>query len=85
MEDDNARQSPKASSRAPGATIFNDLVSNVTYAERGSTVGQYFEGSNFYVYIHGSADPAGDWWLSERPQQTVHRGTGVLVNCHLDS
>ncbi|KAG5984064.1 hypothetical protein E4U55_006199 [Claviceps digitariae] len=84
-EEGDARQTPGAFARAPGATIFNDLISNVTYAERGSTVGQYFEGNNFYVYIHGSEDPEGDWWLSGKPQRILHRGAGVLVNCHFDS
>ncbi|GAB0136442.1 hypothetical protein EsDP_00004743 [Epichloe bromicola] len=83
--EDGARESSTAVARPQGATIFNDLVSNVTFAERGSTVGQYFEGSNFYVYIHGSEDPEGDWWLSENPQKIARRGAGVLVNCHLDS
>ncbi|KAG6040582.1 hypothetical protein E4U41_000090 [Claviceps citrina] len=84
--EEDARQPGQASStRVQGATIFNDLISNVTYAERASGVGQYFEGNNFYVYVHGSEDPEGDWWLSERPQRVIYRGAGVLVNCHFDS
>lgn len=83
--EDGARESSGAVARPRGATIFNDLISNVTFAEHGSTVGQYFEGNNFYVYIHGSEDPEGDWWLSENPQKIARRGAGVLVNCHLDS
>ncbi|KAG5926562.1 hypothetical protein E4U42_003157 [Claviceps africana] len=82
---DDAPRLPGSFARPPGATIFNDVISNVTYAERGSTVGQYFEGNNFYVYIHGSEDPEGDWWLSGKPQRILHRGAGVLVNCHVDS
>ncbi|KAG6258833.1 hypothetical protein E4U24_000904 [Claviceps purpurea] len=83
--ENDGQNSRGASARAPGATIFNDLISNVTFAERGSTVGQYFEGNNFYVYIHGSDDPEGEWWLSKNPQRTAQRGAGVLVNCHFDS
>ncbi|KAG6011951.1 hypothetical protein E4U54_007824 [Claviceps lovelessii] len=84
-EEGDARQAPETFARDPGATIFNDLISNVTYAERGSSVGQYFEGNNLYVYIHGSEDPEGDWWQPGKPQRTLYRGAGVLVNCHFDS
>ncbi|KAK2601619.1 hypothetical protein QQS21_004854 [Conoideocrella luteorostrata] len=79
------QNSAAVSSTPLGATIFDDLISNVTYAQRSSTVGQYFESSNFYVYIHGSEDPEGDWWTYEGAQRTTHRGAGVLVNCHFDS
>lgn len=73
------------SSPEPGATIFDDTISNVTYTLRDSPVGQYFEGSNLYVYIHGTEDPGGDWWRSGEVGLLARRGSGVLVNCHFDS
>lgn len=82
----------RATQRAPGATIFDDLVSNVTFTDGGLKVGglgpltiQYFEGTNFYVYIHGKDDPEGDWWLNSRGLDAFQGKGGVLVNCHFDS
>lgn len=78
-------------------TVFDDQVSNVTWsynserrigANIGSSspwTGQYFEGNNFYVYIHGRDDPPGDWWLSDSRVDKLSGKGGVLVNCHFDS
>ncbi|OPB44880.1 Peptidase family M28 protein [Trichoderma guizhouense] len=82
-------------SRAPGATIFDDRISNVTWTvdsllqstKGGSKTwqGYYFEGDNFYVYIHGKEDPEGDWWSSQVGAAKYSQSGGVLVNCHFDS
>ncbi|RDA88800.1 hypothetical protein CP532_5525 [Ophiocordyceps camponoti-leonardi (nom. inval.)] len=75
--------------QAPGAVIFDDRVSNVTYTYRASSsspwAGEYFEGSNVYVYVRGKEDPNGDWWVSPSAMSSRHTGGGVLVNCHFDS
>ncbi|RCI16084.1 hypothetical protein L249_1835 [Ophiocordyceps polyrhachis-furcata BCC 54312] len=76
--------------RAPGAVIFDDRVSNVTYTYQASGsspwAGEYFEGSNVYVYVRGKEDPDGDWWVSQSIMSSSrHTGSGVLVNCHFDS
>ncbi|UKZ83905.1 hypothetical protein TrVFT333_011720 [Trichoderma virens FT-333] len=81
--------------RAPGATIFDDRISNVTWTvdsllqstKGGSKTwqGYYFEGDNFYVYIHGKEDPEGDWWASQAGAAKYSKSGGVLVNCHFDS
>lgn len=72
---------------APRVTIFDDRVANVTYTSKGAQywTGQYFEGSNVYLYIHGKEDPQGDWWASEKALPVSRRTGGVLVNCHFDS
>ncbi len=90
LESAAERDVGKATERAgkpPGATIFDDRVSNVTYTYGGrfSVVGQYFEGNNVYVYIHGKEDPEGDWWLTEEGIKASRHSGGVLVNCHFDS
>ncbi|KAF4470568.1 aminopeptidase Y [Fusarium albosuccineum] len=83
-------------SKPVGATIFNDETSNVTWTYntarrtntnigKGSWMGQYFEGNNYYVYIHGKNDPEGDWWRSESTYKKFRGEGGVLVNCHFDS
>ncbi|PFH61079.1 hypothetical protein XA68_18287 [Ophiocordyceps unilateralis] len=71
----------------PGAAIFDDGVSNVTYTYQTATewVGEYFEGSNVYVYIRGKEDPRGNWWISQQAADAKRRNGGVLVNCHFDS
>lgn len=79
--------------RPRGATIFDDRISNVTWtvdsllrsAKSGAQTwqGYYFEGDNFYVYIHGQDDPEGEWWKSQNNAQ--YNPGGVLVNCHFDS
>lgn len=66
--------------------IFSDMVSNASFAEggRGGTPGisVYFEGTNIIVYIRGSEDEPGEWYLKkEKPKG---KG-GVLVNAHYDS
>ncbi|KAK1237358.1 hypothetical protein MKX08_002983 [Trichoderma sp. CBMAI-0020] len=79
--------------RPRGATLFDDRTSNVTWtvdsllrsAKSGAQTwqGYYFEGDNFYVYIHGQDDPEGEWWKS--PNDAQYNPGGVLVNCHFDS
>ncbi|XWX00496.1 hypothetical protein V2A60_008516 [Cordyceps javanica] len=79
--------------RAPGVTLFDDNISNATFITEstvkgrnaGSQSGQYFEGTNFYAYIHGKEDPEGEWWNSEDAAETFRGKGGVLVNCHYDS
>ncbi|PNY29796.1 Peptide hydrolase, partial [Tolypocladium capitatum] len=82
--------------RPPRATLFDDQTSNFTRIYdagaglsgdiRASTwTGQYFEGNNYYIYIHGKEDPEGDWWLSDTVYNGSRANRGVLVNCHFDS
>ncbi|KFG78944.1 putative zinc metalloprotease [Metarhizium anisopliae] len=80
-------QAAEVSARPRGATLFDDRISNVTMTnpQPNNTMGRYFEGNNFYVYIHGSEDPEGDWWTSDNVQRVARNGAGVLVNCHFDS
>ena len=74
----------EASGESPSVVVFNDMTSNLTFsgAATGSPVtSTYFEGTNIIVYVRGSRDPDGDWWLSgEKPDLG-----GVLVNAHYDS
>ncbi|OAA52928.1 peptidase family M28 family [Cordyceps fumosorosea ARSEF 2679] len=78
---------------APGVTLFDDNISNATFITEntvkgrnaGAQSGQYFEGTNFYAYIHGKEDPEGEWWNSEDAAETFRGKGGVLVNCHYDS
>lgn len=83
-------------SRPRGATLFDDKISNVTWTyntarptgtniAKGTWMGQYFEGNNYYVYIHGKDDPEGEWWRSESAYKKFRGQGGVLVNCHFDS
>ena len=79
--------------RAPGVTLFDDQVSNSTFMTEATVKGrgpsenhaQYFEGTNFYAYIHGKEDPEGEWWTSPEAAETFRGKGGVLVNCHYDS
>ncbi|KPM37835.1 Vacuolar membrane protease [Neonectria ditissima] len=82
-------------SRPPGVTLFDDQISNLTWTyHKYKRVGdnfvnhtwgaQYFEGNNFYIYIHGKDDPEGDWWHT-RSRKPFHGTGGVMVNCHFDS
>ncbi|KAK7426627.1 hypothetical protein QQZ08_006805 [Neonectria magnoliae] len=90
-DDDDVR----SGSRPPGVTLFDDQISNLTwtynkYKRVGANFGkpiwgsQYFEGNNFYIYIHGKDDPEGDWWRT-RSRKPFQGPGGVLVNCHFDS
>ncbi|KAF5020621.1 hypothetical protein F66182_7352 [Fusarium sp. NRRL 66182] len=83
-------------SKPRGATLFDDKISNVSWTyntarRTGSNIskarwlGQYFEGNNYYVYIHGTDDPEGDWWRDESKYKKFRGQGGVLVNCHFDS
>ncbi|PHH75851.1 hypothetical protein CDD80_2016 [Ophiocordyceps camponoti-rufipedis] len=70
-----------------GATIFDDRVSNVTYTYPTASggAGEYFEGSNVYVYIRGKEDATGNWWTRKQATDFSRHTGGVLVNCHFDS
>lgn len=83
-------------SKPRGATLFDDRISNVSWTyntarrlgsniSKGTWLGQYFEGNNYYVYIHGKNDPEGDWWRDESKYKKFRGEGGVLVNCHFDS
>lgn len=76
------KHSSPSSHRNSAVTLFDDDVSNVTYAYSKEWI-TYFEGENIMVYIRGSDDEQGDWWESGN---TSHDGpSGVLVNAHYDS
>ena len=69
--------------------VFSDITSNVSFAEggRGGSPGIsiYFEGTNIIVYVRGSEDETGEWYLkNEKPTGKLGKG-GVLVNAHYDS
>jgi hypothetical protein len=85
-----------ADAKPRAVTVFDDRISNVTWSynsehRTGANIadqdwtGQYFEGNNFYVYIHGKDDPPGDWWLSDSRVDKLRGKGGVMVNCHFDS
>lgn len=70
------------------ATVFNDIMSNITFNET-SKPPSYFEGNNVMVYIRGLDDDEGDWWKQpyaeiEYRAKAFGKG-GVLVNSHYDS
>lgn len=78
---------------SPAATIFNDLVSNYTstaltsigVSGRRAGTSTYFEGNNIVVYIRGTEDEDGEWWLPVPHTRTTHGKGGVMVNAHFDS
>ncbi|TDZ54632.1 Vacuolar membrane protease [Colletotrichum trifolii] len=81
-------------STGPLVTVFDDIISNVTYVNTGGNLGTnlgpvgpgqgtYFEGTNKLVYIRGEEDEDGEWWKN-RDGRTIGKG-GVLVNAHYDS
>jgi hypothetical protein len=85
---------PASLSKAPGVTLFDDRISNVTFTASSffkqkntpsKMSGEYFEGTNFYAYIHGKKDPEGDWWKTESSVGDFQGRGGVMVNCHIDS
>ncbi|OHE91790.1 peptidase family M28 [Colletotrichum orchidophilum] len=79
-------------STGPAVTVFDDIISNVTYAGTSGPLGQpgssayatYFEGTNKLVYIRGTEDEDGEWWRGKRDARNIGQG-GVLVNAHYDS
>ncbi|KXH66633.1 peptidase family M28 [Colletotrichum salicis] len=79
-------------STGPLVTVFDDIISNVTYAGTSGPLGQpgssahatYFEGTNKLVYIRGTEDEDGEWWKNKRDSRNIGQG-GVLVNAHYDS
>lgn len=78
---------------SPAATIFNDLVSNYTSTAltsigvrgRRTGISTYFEGSNIIVYIRGTEDEEGEWWLQNSYDKKTHGKGGVMINAHFDS
>ncbi|RGP65768.1 aminopeptidase y [Fusarium sporotrichioides] len=98
LENFNSFDTPEETVQAKprGATLFDDRTSNVSWTyntarrmgsniSKGTWLGQYFEGNNYYVYIHGTDDPEGEWWRDESKYKKFHGQGGVLVNCHFDS
>lgn len=76
-------------SASPAVTVFDDNVSNVTWAAGSKILSYgnagYFEGTNKMVYIRGTEDEEGKWWQSpNRDVRLIGKG-GVLVNAHYDS
>ncbi|KAJ5818651.1 hypothetical protein N7474_004242 [Penicillium riverlandense] len=65
----------------PDVFVFDDLISNLTSADRET--GVYFEGTNILVYIRGWEDRKENWW--EVPGRVPAGKGGVLVNAHYDS
>jgi hypothetical protein len=80
---------------SPKVTIFNDLLSNVTFSALGSIGSEglgrrpgqsvYFEGTNIIVYIRGTDDDEIEWWKADDlgTDKSQKKG-GVLVNAHYD-
>ena len=71
---------------ASPVVVFSDIISNASFSQggRGDTPGTsvYFEGTNIIVYIRGSEDEPGNWYLKDK--EPSGKG-GVLVNAHYDS
>ncbi|KFA69169.1 hypothetical protein S40285_00092 [Stachybotrys chlorohalonatus IBT 40285] len=93
---ESATNGSDQATRPRGVTVFNDNISNGTWMYNPLKVttsnispaparGQYFEGNNLYLYIHGKDDPQGDWWTSQSPYKKARNKGAVLVNCHIDS
>lgn len=78
----------RSASRSAAVTVFDDNISNVTWAAASRVLSYgnagYFEGTNKMVYIRGSEDEEGKWWESNRDIRLIGKG-GVLVNAHYDS
>jgi len=79
---------------APAAvTVFNDLVSNYTsnaltsigVSGRKLGISTYFEGNNIIVYVRGTEDEEGEWWIPTPFTHNTHGLGGVMVNAHFDS
>ena len=74
-----------STSNATSVVVFNDLVSNLTFAGEASGahgLSVYFEGTNIIVYIRGTKDDPREWWRSTSTPEGLG---GVLVNAHYDS
>ncbi|KAI5288355.1 hypothetical protein KEM54_005271 [Ascosphaera aggregata] len=72
----------------PEVLVFDDQVSNLSYAGNGiggkfPVNGVYFESTNIIVYIRGSEDDQTNWWEG-KVKKPSGKG-GVLVNAHYDS
>ncbi|KAF9870773.1 peptidase family m28 family [Colletotrichum karsti] len=79
-----SRDDVKRASEGPLVTIFDDKISNVSYATgAGQGTGVYFEATNQLVYIRGTEDEDGEWWKNDEGR-AIGKG-GVLVNAHYDS
>ncbi|KAH7309598.1 hypothetical protein B0I35DRAFT_440302 [Stachybotrys elegans] len=96
LVDTDENQDLATGPRPRGVTVFDDNLSNGTWMYNPLKVatsniyaaparGQYFEGNNLYIYIHGKEDPEGDWWATQSSYKKAHGKGGVLVNCHFDS
>ena len=78
---------------SPAVTVFNDLEANysttaltsIGVTGRRLGISTYFEGSNIIVYIRGSEDEEGEWWLRNPVSTETHGKGGVMVNAHFDS
>ncbi|KAL6713277.1 hypothetical protein ACLMJK_008742 [Lecanora helva] len=85
---ENGILTSSASLENPGsrAVIFSDIQSNASFAEGGREgtpgISVYFEGTNIIVYLRGSEDDPGEWYLKD--ENPEGKG-GVLVNAHYDS
>jgi Peptidase family M28 len=85
----------KAVTASDAVTIFDDMLSNVTFSAggvlvSGLTAGQsvYFEGTNIIIYIRGSEDDDSEWWNNREDLGFTKKPNskgGVLVNAHYDS
>ena len=78
-------QGRSSTSNATTVVVFNDLVSNLTFAGEAHGapgLSVYFEGTNIIVYIRGTIDDPQEWWRSKSTPKGLG---GVLVNAHYDS
>ena len=73
-------------SEGSSVVVFSDITSNASFSESGTPglpgISAYFEGTNIIVYIRGSEDQEGDWFLEGKKYEAQG---GVLVNAHYDS
>lgn len=79
-------ESVDTATESSSVVVFSDMISNASFSQGGRDgtpgLSVYFEGTNIIVYIRGSEDESGDWYLkNKRPEG---KG-GVLVNAHYDS
>ncbi|PLN80791.1 hypothetical protein BDW42DRAFT_185810 [Aspergillus taichungensis] len=73
-----------AGDEKPAVFVFDDLRSNLTFADGAAGTGVYFEGTNIIVYVRGTEDDREHWWEDKNKTDAPSRG-GVLVNAHYDS
>jgi hypothetical protein len=78
---------PRVTSDSP-AVVFDDVSSNLTFGSLDSDISVAFTGTNIMVYIRGTDDEPGAWWLPTDPDHQdppKSSNGGVLVNAHFDS